>query len=104
MFFLMAVPLRGGPGCKGPAIQKKKKLFFRLPFSLERGGAKALMAWPLKSEIFCGFPYITNTYLLLTLTRFANRFLSPKFRIPLQLFFLIKHFFSSSDFAFYVHS
>ena len=60
----MAGPLRGG-GVKGRAIKEKERfwnLFFHLSnfpttIKLEGGGGKALMARPLRQELFYGFPY-----------------------------------------------
>ena len=54
--------MRGGGGGTGRA-KKEKKLFFIIikkssdGNKLDRvGGDKALMAWPLAEDFFCGFP------------------------------------------------
>ena len=48
-------------------LKKNQKKKFRWPLS-SRGGGKALMAWPLVEDFFCGFPlgktHIKNVFFL----------------------------------------
>ena len=53
---LMARPLRGGGVKAGPL---RKNFFFKevsMPIKLTGRDGKALMAWSLVEELFCGFP------------------------------------------------
>ena len=72
-YFLVARPLRVGG--KGRAT-KKKALILRLEKNvatkLEGGWGKALVAGPLKKELFCGFPKILKIDSVLMLMLFNS--------------------------------